>query len=214
MKLLILYALIFITIFSCKRKEEHIFVIGQTYDNEQNVPIQNVKVVLYGRKIESGSWSSTYTKLGSDVSDAQGSYSIDIENIKASDFKIELTKDNYYSHAVEYKTDDISKGNNVFNFGLHSIAFVKLYIKNSNPATNQDLFTYKITNFENNCFDCCTDSSYTYVGQNVDEYKKCKTYGAFNLIIKYTVRKNNEIKEYVDSVLTTPFDTITHNINY
>ena len=186
MKLLILYALIFITIFSCKRKEEHIFVIGQTYDNEQNVPIQNVKVVLYGRKIESGSWSSTYTKLGSDVSDAQGSYSIDIENIKASDFKIELTKDNYYSHAVEYKTDDISKGNNVFNFGLHSIAFVKLYIKNSNPATNQDLFTYK----------------------------KCKTYGAFNLIIKYTVRKNNEIKEYVDSVLTTPFDTITHNINY
>lgn len=201
-------------LFSCKRKEEHIIVIGQTYDNEQNIPLQNVKVVLYGKKIESGSWSTTYTKLGSDVTDAQGNYAIDIENIKASDFKIELDKDNYYPYSVEYKTDDISKGNNVFNFGLHSIAFIKLFINNLNPATSQDLFTYRISNFKNNCIECCTDSTFTYVGQNINEHKKCKTYGALNLIINYTVRKNNEIKEYIDSVLTTPFDTVTHLINY
>ena len=214
MKLLVLFSFIFILFFSCKRKEEHIIVIGQTFDNEQNVPLQNAKITLYGKKIESGSWTSSYSTLGTDFSDAQGNYSIEIENIKVSDFKIEITKDNYFTDIAEYKSDDISKGDNVLNFRLHSIAYVKLYIKNSNPATTQDLFKYKITNFENNCFECCTDSNYTFVGQNVNESKKCKTYGAFNLIINYSVRKNNKINEFVDSILTTPFDTTSHYINY
>ena len=149
MKLLVLFSFIFILFFSCKRKEEHIIVIGQTFDNEQNVPLQNAKITLYGKKIESGSWTSSYSTLGTDFSDAQGNYSIEIENIKVSDFKIEITKDNYFTDIAEYKSDDISKGDNVLNFRLHSIAYVKLYIKNSNPATTQDLFKYKITNFEN-----------------------------------------------------------------
>lgn len=204
----------FIIFLSCKRKEENILILGQIYDYERNVPLQNVQVVLSGKKIESGSWSSNFSKLGSDITDAQGNYSIEIENTKASDFKIELTKDNYYFLSTEYKTDDISKGKNVFNYRLHSIAYVKLFIKNSIPFSAQDFFTYNISNFNNNCIECCTDSNYTFVGQNVDEIKKCKTYGAYNLIIKYTVRKNNEINEYTDSLLTIPFDTVKHFINY
>ncbi|OFX44549.1 MAG: hypothetical protein A2046_12000 [Bacteroidetes bacterium GWA2_30_7] len=200
--------------FSCKRKEEHIVVFGQIYDNEQNIPLQNVKVVLSGKKIESGTWSNAYSNLGSTISDAQGNYSIDIENIKVSDFKIELSKDNYFQHFAEYKTDEISKGDNVFNFRLHSKAFIKLFIKNTSAFNNQDLFTYKIANFQNNCFECCTDSSFTYTGQNIDIIKKCSTYGAYNLIINYSVKKNNVLKEYSDSILTIPFDTINHYINY
>lgn len=211
---LLLFSLLIILIFSCKRKEEHIAVIGQVYDNEQNKPIQNVKVILFGKKIESGTWSTTYSTLASTVSDLQGNYSIDIENIKVSDFKIELNKENYYSQSAEYKTDDISKGENVLNFRLHSVAFLKLFIKNTTPATNQDFFNYKISNFNENCFECCNDSNFSFTGKNIDVLKMCKTYGAFNLIVNFTVKKNNIINEYSDTIFTTAFDTISHYINY
>lgn len=212
----ILFLLIIICIFSCKKKaDEKMTVSGQVKDPFQKINIENVSVNLYTKKIESGTWNASYTLLQSGNTDENGHFSFSFDAIRASNYKINLSKAKYFDSEIEINPENVETGKD-FNqdYVFYSEAYLKINIKNYYPYNDQDQISFKISKGFLNAEGCCRDTLSTYTGANVNQFKKCKVYGSQMITFEWIVTKHNTPIFHKDSILSVPFDTTNYNIFY
>lgn len=104
---LLLIALIFIFIFSsCKKEDELIKVQGSVLQNYSGSSLQDVNVVLQGKGVASGVYSSGYETIVSSVTSSSGSFSMQFEKKPYSEYRFILSKENYFTEYLVVPSSD------------------------------------------------------------------------------------------------------------
>ncbi len=215
MSVRILLLLIFVnfTFLSCKKDKENIIIKGKITNYTNNAGENNVKVVLYAKKIESGVYNANYTVLGRCTSSSTGEYSIEIENQNVDDYKITFEKDGFFNEETKFKQTSISSNQYVKNLTIYPSAWLKIHIKNAAPTGDSDFFSYNITEGYKDYTDACLKKS-QYTGTSVNTYESGKIIGNMNIKIEYTVVKNNNSYSGVKTVYCTMNDTAFVEFSY
>ena len=199
--------------FSCDKEEtEKMMVSGQvqTPTSELTSPA-DVMVKLYAQKITSGTWNTSYSLVTSQKTNANGQFSLSFDAIRASAYRIELSKDKYFDITSDIDPSNIVKGQNyIVNYEIHPEAYLRLNIINTSPFNNLDKMNYYFSNGALECSDTIT----SYIGTTVNTSKVCKVYGGQEIQLNWNVKKNNQVNVYNTAIYATPFDTTTYNLFY
>jgi hypothetical protein len=171
---------------SCKKdKPIVISVVGKISDpNQNNKAVQSATITIYSKKVSGGSFSNNYALITSVTSNSSGNYELNFERENAIDYKIVISKENYFSTDEIINSDEFStESNNVINYNLYPKAWVKLRIVNDNPVNSNDRvdFNYLNSDLLQDCESCCTSQIKTFFGEVVDETFMCETW-AFKTI--------------------------------
>ncbi len=210
--IIILLAIVFL---SCNKKEENIIIGGIITGNYKTETIANANIVLMAKLMESSSYSSTFTTLETVYTDEKGEYIINIEAVRATEYKISVFKENYFDKTEIYSPDDISiSEENSINIFLNSIAYIKINVNNLLPAIASDYMFFSIFGLTENCYDCCSEEKFEFYGENVSEIIKCKIPGNQDVAIQWNVKSGSDMILYKDTFFVNKFDTTSYNINY
>ena len=89
---------------SCKKAENHIY--GKVSDMSTGEAVGDVTVDLYLTRITSGSFSGTFEKFASTVTDAEGNYSLEFEPVAAGEYSLRLSKDGYHPNITDFMPEE------------------------------------------------------------------------------------------------------------
>ena len=204
-----------ILLLSCNKKEENIVISGIITDNSKTEIIANAKIILMAKIMESSSYSSTFTTLETVYTDEKGEYKINIDAVRATEYKISISKENYFDKTENYSPDDISisEENNI-NLFLNSVAYIKINVNNIAPTTASDYMFFSIFGLTENCYDCCSEETFEFNGENISEIINCKIPGNQNIAIEWNAKSGSDMILYNDTLFINKFDTTSYNLNY
>jgi len=172
----------------------------------------DVMVKLYAQKITSGTWNTSYSLVTSQKTNINGQFSLSFDAIRASAYRIEFKKDKYFDIVSDLDASKVVKGQNyVVNYEILPEAYLRLNIINTSPFNSLDKMNYY---FSNAVTSECSDTTTSYYGTLVNDYKICKVYGGQEIQLNWNVRKNNQVNVYNAMIYVTPFDTTIYNLFY
>lgn len=185
---------------------------GVIVDEVQDIPLQGVSVEFYQIPFSSSLSTSNYQLAGQTTTDVGGFYQIAFPREKSTQFKLDLSIDNYFEHSETFISEDISSDKeNIMNASLEPKSWVTFDITNAPPSAQTDEFTLVLYNYREGCDGCATDD-YNYLNGIVDTMiTYTSTAGQyFNfMVINVTTGQSS-----LDSVFMTPFDTATFQLDY
>lgn len=199
---------------SCKKAENHIY--GKVTDMSTGEAVGDVTVDLYLTKITSGSYSGTFEKFASTVTEADGNYSLEFEPVAAGEYSLRLSKDGYHSNildfmpeetASEYEKNLVIPKAGYIHFKIHNAYGV--HIGNANDAAR-----IKVDGINPLCSECCSSEYYSFEGLDVNEEFVCNIVAGDEITVnRYLVRNGNS--EYKSKkFVCEQGDTIHYTWNY
>jgi len=202
-----------ILIFSCKKEESDIVVSGNVVDPQNGSVIAGAHVYLDGKILSGGIYNDNYSEIASTTTDASGHFELKTPWQVVSEYRIRVFKNNYFDNQSIVAAESIPKGGTYTNsFSLLPAAWVRLNINNV-VGYNTDEIMYKYAQTPQSCMDCCTNQFLTGSG-NYHAIYKCKAVGNKYNKFYWTVKRNDIINPFSDSVYCPAFDTTTLNISY
>lgn len=215
LRLLTVFLLIIFTI-SCKKEEQtpNLNIQGRILDSSNSNGVSNATVRLSQQVLSDGTFSSIFQPVGTVSSSSNGSYSFEFPRDAASEFKIEVEKDNYFFKEVSINPDNVPVGSAyTANIGIAPMAWVRYTIQNVNPISSADEASFQYINANFEC-QCCNNDLHSFEGMSVNESEKCLLEGNFYLKYRYTIDKDTIDLTVIDSVYCTAFDTTYISIEY
>ena len=207
MKKLLLISLtcLIISFLGCK-KQDFTDIQGRIVEKGSNKGIANAKVV-FSQCISNGILGgSSCEAIDTILTDANGNYRYTLEDDQTTNYHIEAFKDNYRMELLQTASGgQISKN---VDITMLAFAWIKFHVKNVNPFDDSDLIYAPGS---------IGLGKYVFYGKTVDT-----TYilggksfiGGFKQGIDITFKRNNQIKQYIDSVFCKSLDTVFHEIKY
>jgi hypothetical protein len=214
---LMLFAVFFSIVQSCKKKNDKLTISGLVYNTNENNTMKDVQVILFAQKISNGTFSSNYETIGSGTTGTDGKFSFTLDNIRVLSYRLTFNKFNYFDLIKDLRGDVVSKGGEYKkSYEIYPCAFLKLRIKNVSPYNAQDYMSYRLNFTEDKPtgFECCSDSVSTFHGKNIDIIRKCKTYGNQNIEINWNYTKHNITQIRTTNITCIPFDTSSVELFY
>lgn len=211
---LIILAISF-TFSDCKKKDEKVTVSGTAINPQTGYTVAGMQVTLSAKTITSGTWNSLFSTIQTQTTSADGSFSMEFDNIRASEFKLTFYKTGYFLDEYIFSPDLINPGkeyNN--NYAVHFEAWIKLFFKNYPPTSPSDMISYRFLKGSASCPEGCNDSLSYLSGANIDTYHICKLYGSQNAVIEWNYSSNYSNLQHIDTVWIAPNDTAIHYINF
>jgi hypothetical protein len=200
----------------CKKKNEDIISLkGSVYDPNLNVYVGGARVTLYSSKIQSGIYSSAYKSIVSKVTDANGKFEMEFKKEQVIDYKINITRDNYFSYENKVNPENWL-GGNVYKpvYEIYPEAYVRINIENYFPSDENDRVIYGFDSGYYVCPECCTHTYITGYGMDYKSSLKCITQGNKYAKISWHYTKNKNELMHDTSLLCKAFDTTFVNIRY
>lgn len=199
----------------CKKDQDRIMIEGSIMDAVQSAPVADATISLYGKVLEGGIYNPSSTVIASAVSDAQGKFAINIQQVKASDFELVVTRTSYFEYREALTVDDISSGNTyepVIQFSPEG--WLRLKVQNSNPINASDLISYRIISDNPECSDCCNSAWKQGQGMVVNTESLCRSKAGSQALIVWNIHKG--INHASDSTLVPIplFDTAFYHLQY
>lgn len=215
MKLKIVALLIIVAFASCKKDARIFTVKGKIYNPQMETYVEGVEVKLLGSVVESGIYNDNYITLNSDITNANGEYSMEIEEQKVSGYRFLISKENYFVIEEDITTDKIESSDEFNkNFNLYPIAEIQLNVQNTQPFNSDDEIRYRFLNIESSCRECCNNSFVIGSGPLYNESKTCELRGNKALKLEWIVFKAGGTNTYHDTIYCEAFKTTTFDINY
>ena len=200
---------------SCKKnKEITILFSGNVSDPNFNQPVAEAVITLSSKNIENGSYNSNYKTVATTTTDVNGSYSFTFVRENVIDYKLTVTKNNYFSHEEIIIPDKLTTENgNVFNVSFIPQSWIRLHIVNENPTNTSDRLDFSFYENTYDCDYCCATLPITIYGESVDTTFKCATWANKTLGYQALVYKTQtSIKK---GTIFTPFgDTAVLEFSY
>jgi hypothetical protein len=202
-------------VFACKKEEDKALIItGRIIDGNQNKAVTDAEVTFWVSRMQNGTYNPDLIELSKVNTDASGNYSFNITKEKDAAYRITIDKANYYSQLIDINADDLPAGNHVLNYNILPVAYFKLHVKNVNSFDVTDLILYNINGNHPSLANCCNNGSNSGLGYSFDKTQICKTYGAQNIKVEWTVKRNGFSTSFDSTIYCIPFDTTTFNLNY
>jgi 5-hydroxyisourate hydrolase-like protein (transthyretin family) len=199
---------------SCKKAENHIY--GKVTDMSTGEAVGDVTVDLYLTKISSGSFSGSFEKFASTVTDADGNYSIEFEPVAAGEYSLRISKDGYHSNILDFMPEETASEYEK-NMAIPKAGYIKFKIRNAYGAhqgDENDVARIKVDGINPLCSECCSSDYYSFEGLNVNEEFVCNIVAGDEITInRYLVR--NGTSDYKSRKYTcAQGDTINYFWNY
>lgn len=204
-------------LFGCKKKDPiEITVTGTVTDLKLGGPVGGAVVTLKVREIVNGTYSNSFTTIESATTNSSGNYSFTFENRTASDYKLVVVIDNYFSFEEIKNPESLSTSqSNTWNAGVYPMAWYKVNLVNGNPYDEFDEILYQNMSGTNTCAGCCNSNQEIFVGDAVNETLECVLHGETWLKFQWVVTRAGAPNSVdVDSVFCTAFDTTEYNLVY
>ncbi len=178
--------------------------------------VGNVKVDLYLTKISTGSYSGSFEKFASTVTDAEGNYSLEFEPVAAGEYSIHISKDGYHSNILDFMPEETASEYEK-NMAIPKAGYVHFKIRNAYGAyqgNENDVVRIKVDGINPLCSECCSSDYYSFEGLGVNEDFVCNIVAGDEITInRYLVRNNNS--EYKSKkFVCEQGDTIEYIWNY
>ncbi|MBO7572903.1 MAG: carboxypeptidase regulatory-like domain-containing protein [Bacteroidales bacterium] len=217
-KIIFFIALIFSTFAigtsSCKKAENHIY--GKITDMSTGEAVANVTVDLYLTKITSGSYSGTFEKYMSTVTDAQGNYSLEFEPVAAGEYSLRLSKEGYHSNITDFMPEETASEYEK-NLTIPKAGYINFKIRNAygtHIGDENDVARILVQGINPLCSECCSSDYYSFEGLDVNENFVCNIVAGDEITInRYLVRKGTsdyKSRKYI----CEQGDTIVYSWNY
>lgn len=211
-----LFILALLIISSCKKEDQtpNLQIQGRVIDNSTGNGVSSASVRLSQQVLSDGTFSSIFQPVGTVNTSSNGSFNFEFPREAASEFKLEIEKQNYFSREISINPDNVGVGSAfTINPAIAPMAWARYTIENANPLSSADQATFQYLNASFQC-DCCTNELMTFTGMAVNESEKCLLEGNFYLKYRYTVDKDTIQLNVIDSVYCTAFDTTYISIQY
>ncbi len=213
---LLLMVSVFITVQGCADKDaDRIIVTGNVFDKLQQIPLAGAEVMLTGKVIQGGTFNPDPSTIAVAFTDANGSFSINIGQVKASDMVLKVVKENYFTLSKELTIKDLSAGNPYHaDHHLDPSGWIRLRVQNVNPGDATDLITYRILSDNPVCAGCCTSTYVQGQGPQYDEEIICRTKAGTTATVLWNIHKWN-FSTADTALLQIPLmDTVSYHISY
>lgn len=199
----------------CKKEDSKTLIItGNIIDGNQNKPVADAEVTFWVSRMVNGTYNPDLIELSKVNTDASGNYSFNITKEKDAAYRITIDKTKYFSRLIDINASDLPAGNHVLNYNIIPEAFLKLHIKNVNSFDVTDLILYSIGGNHPTGTNCCSNASNTGLGYSFDKTQICKTYGAQNIKLEWSVKRNGYTTNFDSTIYCIPFDTTYFNLYY
>ena len=199
---------------SCNRNDvEGMQIQGEIRDSRNSAGVSGVSIEVEEQIVESGALNGSFQFAAQVNSDGSGNYTADFERNNALIYKMDFTKDGYFSKTQEINPDNLTPGvAYTVNQTLVPEAFVQVNISNANPQTEEDFMRFRYLNANFDC-ECCGNGWTEYEGTIVDSSYTCRMHGDYMLYYTYEVTRLEE-EVFTDSVFCPAFQTTIIDIDY
>lgn len=196
---------------SCNKDTIRYDFDGQITGSLTDVPISGVDITISQKIVQNGTTADGHSFAGSDVTGANGQFSISFDREMVTEFLLEFEKDNYFPlEILESSANVTTDGLNTYNEKLEPQSWVKFDIENTWPMAT-DHFKFIIHNFREGCQDCAENSLREFYGTLDTVFTYVTTAGEY---ARFTYINVTSGMSHTDSIYTTPFDTTTYTITY
>jgi hypothetical protein len=212
----LLLASMLFSVFGCEDKDaDRIILSGTVYDQLQKIPLAGAEVLLTGKVIQGGTFNPDPSTIAVAFTDANGSFSINTGQLKASDLVLKVVKENYFTLSKELTSNDLSAGKPYqADQYLDPVGWIRLRVQNVNPGDATDLITYRILSDNPACSDCCNSTYVQGEGPHYDQKSVCRTKAGTTATVIWNIHKWN-FSTSDTTILNIPlFDTIAYKITY
>jgi hypothetical protein len=195
-----------IALSSCKKGQASFIIKGNVSDETFQTSLTNATIQLY--RIAAGTNEET---LISELESTDGSFRFEVKRDKTTQYKIAVTKQNYFPIVKEIPFNSLSiEQENTVSLSTTAQSWVKLRFNNLN-ALSSDHLKYIKQNGKVNCDECCpATEQHLYGPQNTSFI--CPNDANTTYSIFYAVL--NTTDQGIKSVITPAFDTTELLITY
>jgi len=201
---------------SCKKEDQtpELTVLGKVLDSTTQVGVPGMSVKLSQQLVENGTLSSIYQEIATVNTASDGSYSFDFPREIASAYRVEYSKQGYFSKEININPEEVSVGS-PYNSSISVVpmAWLRVDVQNLTPFSEDDLSTFQFLNAAFNC-SCCDNSLRSFPGTQVNSSQKCLLEGNYLMRYRYTINQDTLNISVIDSVFCTAFDTTYIAIPY
>jgi len=199
----------------CKKKEDKLIISGTAINEQTGQAVGAMSVTLYAKTITNGTWNTQYSQIQTQTTASDGSFSINFNNMRASEYKLTFSKNGYFKDEYVIQPDLVFAGGDYNNtYLVHFEAWIKLVFKNNPPYSTSDVVSYRFLKGSATCSNGCNDSLVYLYGANVDTYHICKLYGQQNAVVEWNYSNNYSHQQHIDTVWIQSGDTAIHNISF
>lgn len=206
MRTALVFALITILFFSCKKGQGEFILSGELTDNTFNTALNNAVVKLY--KVPAGSTQEIL--IDNLTTGSDGKYTFKFTRDKTEKYILKVSKANYFelNETIFFSSLDL-KEENIRNYSTTAKGWIEIRIVNQNGQST-DQFHFTKQQGKADCSECCPSIEQDLYGP-VDTSIYCVNDGNTVYSILYY---GTGIASTVNGVNTTAFDTSTLLINY
>jgi hypothetical protein len=200
---------------SCNKDKNLVSIDGTVTDPNTGINVEGATVVFSCTKITDGVYNSGYTEVARTTTDASGKFYFEMEEERASGYRIALSKPGYFSTVTDISGTNLVAGTPYSQiFQIFPVGYIKLHVTNFTPVNSDDIVSYTFSSGWLGCYECCDNTLRFGYGEDVDVWLKCKTYGNQNVTISWNVTKNFNTMAYNANVYCIANDTVTYQIFY
>jgi len=202
--------------FSSCRKDGNVLVFeGKvTLGNTSDAPA-GIMLSLRGKIVDDNSYGREM-ELTTATAESDGTYHIEIDNVRASEFTLTIKKTEFFTVSKKIKGDEIAPGKPYqYNPVLYPKSYLKLHIENVYaPKKEEDVVTVTVEHSSPSCTSCCAMENKMFKGAGVDTVAVCNVYGNRTVHVKWIVNKGGEINNYAKDLECKASDTTVYTIDY
>ena len=214
MNRLLLIIFLFLII-SCKPDKRVITISGTVYDPNIEQLVEGVNVSLYTQSGSGGTFSFTFVKQETTVSDVNGNFSFEHIYNYTTAYKIEFERSNYFSNSFEFNSEVIPNDDKFDkDFLLYPQAGIRIHVVNQYPFDENDKIKFRIIDWQTQCESCCFTSFYELMGANINELIECNVFGEKEYTVEYLTWKNGNQNASHRIVFCPAFETSEVEISF
>lgn len=196
--------LLFILSSSCKPKEISYQINGLLEDVSFQKPLSGATVKLY----EKSANNFDFKEVTSVTSDEKGEFVITFPRNRVIEYRIVLSKDNYFESAYSILPSELKPNDAVAReFSLSAWSWVKIHLQNTGEANDTDHFVYKKLEGKSDCEFCCPNGEEHHLYGVIDTTFYCMAEGRSKFSYFYQLQGTSFLGN--KEIMTVPMDTVT-----
>ena len=216
MKYYLFFAIVFLPLlFACSKTGNTLVFEGNVVLKNTNRSATGITLLLKGKVVDNNSYGRIMT-LAEQAAEDDGKYRIEIDNVRASEFTLTVSKAHFFSVTQKISGTAVEPGKPYYqNFNLYPKAYVSVHLRNYyEPRKPEDVITITVQHNSPECDACCQEAQTQLKGADVDTVLLCPVYGNQTVQLRWEVNKNGEITNHSHDLNCGENDTTSYSIDY
>ena len=200
-------------LFSCGEETKDFAFEGNVTVSGSGVPLDGVAVTLRGQRLTGTSFNPNFQTLDTDMTDADGRFSLSVEKALFQSFRITLDHPSHFVTVRDISPDDVPISTaHTGSYQMEPLAWVQTRLRNINASQRIDV---TINAPSNGCPDCCDQLRIVREGEVFDTTLSCLAFGGGQVTHKGNYRNAGGTVTLIDlEGASVAYDTLFVEITY